>query len=80
MVATAAITAVSMMKMNQAARFAACGEGWVIPMVLMKAFATNRMNFMVLRCWSDPDGSRNLQAWYVVEPFESKTLRHTSTK
>jgi hypothetical protein len=38
MVATAAITVVSMMKMNQAARFAACGEGWVIPMVLMNAF------------------------------------------
>jgi len=46
MVATAAITAISMMKMNQAARFAACGEGWVIPMVLIKAFAMSRMNFM----------------------------------
>jgi len=37
----AASTAVSMMTMNQAARFAACGEGWVIPMVLIKAFAMN---------------------------------------
>jgi hypothetical protein len=53
MVATAVITAISMMKMNQAARFAACGEGWVIPMVLMKAFEMNRMNFMGLRCWFD---------------------------
>ena len=35
-----------MMTMNQAARFAACGEGWVIPMVLMKAFEMNRRNFM----------------------------------
>jgi hypothetical protein len=68
-----------MMKMNQAARFAACGEGWVIPMVLMKAFAINRMNFMTLRWWDDLDGSRNLRARYVVESFESKGLRHTST-
>jgi hypothetical protein len=28
---------------------AACGEGWVIPMVLIKAFAMNWMNFMSLR-------------------------------
>jgi hypothetical protein len=47
MVATAAITAASMITMNHAARFAASGEGWVIPMVLMKAFAMSRMNFMV---------------------------------
>ena len=46
MVATVAITAVSMMTMNHAARLAAWGEGWVIPMVLMKAFAMSRMNFM----------------------------------
>jgi hypothetical protein len=26
------------------------------------------------------NGSRNLQARYVVEPVESKGLRHTSTK
>ena len=49
MVATVAITAVSMITMNQAARFAACGEGWVMPMVLIKAFATNMMNFIVFR-------------------------------
>ena len=53
MVATAAMTAVSMAKMNQAARFAASGEGWVIPMVLMKAFAMNSMNFTVVRCGLD---------------------------
>ena len=47
-VATAASTAESMMTMNQAARFAACGEGWVIPMVLIKALAMNWMNFMCL--------------------------------
>ena len=46
MVATATITVASMMTMNHAARFAAWGEGWVIPMVLMKAFAMSRMNFM----------------------------------
>lgn len=51
MVATAASTAVSMAKMNQAARFAACGEGWVIPMVLMKAFEMRRMNFIFFGCW-----------------------------
>jgi hypothetical protein len=47
MVATAAITVPSMMTMNHAARLAASGEGWVIPMVLMKAFAMMRMSFMV---------------------------------
>jgi hypothetical protein len=46
MVATPASTAESKMTMNQAARFAAWGEGWVIPMVLIKAFAMNWMNFM----------------------------------
>jgi hypothetical protein len=50
MVATAASTSVSMVTMNQAARFAALGEGWVIPMVLMKAFEMRRRNFMVFRC------------------------------
>ena len=48
--ATAAITAVSIMKMNQAARFAASGEGWVMPMVLMKAFAMKWMSFTFFRC------------------------------
>jgi len=37
------------MTMNQAARLAACGEGCVIPMVLIKAFAMNWMNFMSFR-------------------------------
>jgi hypothetical protein len=49
MVATATSTAESKMTMNHAARFAACGEGWVIPMVLIKAFAMNWMNFISLR-------------------------------
>jgi hypothetical protein len=49
MVTTVASTAASMMTMNQAARFAACGEGWVIPMVLIKAFAMNWMNFISVR-------------------------------
>jgi hypothetical protein len=48
MVATPASTAESKMTMNQAARFAAWGEGWVMPMVLIKAFAMNWMNFMFL--------------------------------
>ncbi len=46
MVKMAAATAQSMMKMNQAARFSACGEGWVMPMVLMKAFEMKRRNFI----------------------------------
>jgi hypothetical protein len=46
MVTTAASTAVSMATMNQAARFAASGDGWVMPMVLMKAFEMRRRNFM----------------------------------
>src|SRR5947209_3804865 len=46
MVMTAASTAESMMTMNQAARLAAWGEGWVMPMVLMNAFAMNWINFM----------------------------------
>jgi hypothetical protein len=37
-----------MMTMNHAARLAACGEGWVIPIVLIKAFAMNWMIFMSL--------------------------------
>jgi len=48
MVATAAMTAVSMVTMNKAARFAAWGEGWVMPMVLMKAFAMKWRNFIGL--------------------------------
>jgi hypothetical protein len=58
--ATAAITAVSIMKMNQAARFAASGEGWVMPMVLMKAFAMKWMSFTFFSMLNSPNGSRNL--------------------
>ena len=39
-----------MMTMNQAARVSALGEGWVMPMVLMKAFEMSRRSFMVFRC------------------------------
>ena len=46
MVVTTAITAVSMMTMNHEARASAWGEGLVIPMVLMKAFAINPRSFM----------------------------------
>jgi hypothetical protein len=45
MVATMASTADSMTKMNHAARFAAFGDGWVMPMVLMKAFEMKRRSF-----------------------------------
>lgn len=44
--ATPTSTPASMIAMNQAARFAALGEGWVMPMVLMKAFERKRRNFM----------------------------------
>ena len=47
--ATRVMTAISMTTMNFAARFAASGEGWVIPIVLIKAFAMSRINFMVIR-------------------------------
>ena len=46
MAATAARTAVSMVMMNNVARLAAWGEGWVMPMVLMKAFAMKWRNFI----------------------------------
>jgi hypothetical protein len=59
MEATAAITPMSMMTMNLAARFAASGEGWVIPMVLMKAFAMRRRNFIVVRCGVRTHGNKN---------------------
>jgi hypothetical protein len=55
-VATPAITMESRITMNQAARLAAWGEGWVIPMVLIKAFAMSRMKFIVSASWRD--GSR----------------------
>jgi hypothetical protein len=37
-----------MMKMNQAARLAALGEGWVMPMVLMNAFDMKRRSFTMI--------------------------------
>jgi hypothetical protein len=36
----------SRVTINQAARFAVCGEGWVMPMVLMKAFEMMRRMFI----------------------------------
>jgi hypothetical protein len=48
MVAMAAKTTVSKVTMNQAARLAAWGEGWVMPMVLMKAFEMKRRSFTVI--------------------------------
>jgi hypothetical protein len=47
-VTTVAKTADNMMKMNQAARLAALGEGWVMPMVLIKAFEMKRRSFTVI--------------------------------
>ena len=49
MVATAARTAASMVTMNKVARLAAWGEGWVMPMVLMKAFEMKRRSFTLIR-------------------------------
>jgi hypothetical protein len=39
-----------MAKMNQAARFAAWGDGWVMPMVLIKAFEMKSRSFTDFRC------------------------------
>ena len=36
--------------MNHAARFAAFGVGWVMPKVLMKAFAMRSRNFIEVGC------------------------------
>ncbi len=49
MVTIAATTTVSIVRMNQAARLCACGEGWVMPMVLMNAFEMKRRNFILPR-------------------------------
>jgi hypothetical protein len=51
------------MTMNQAARLAACGDGCVIPMVLIKAFAMNWMNFMAGR----EDSSRDQKVQRFLE-------------
>ncbi len=45
MVVTAIRTAHNIVKMNQAARFAAFGEGCVMPIVLMNAFEMKRSSF-----------------------------------
>jgi site-specific recombinase len=74
MVTTAASTAESMMTMNQAARFAACGEGWVIPMVLIKAFAMNWMNFMSVRWVGGRNSSRNRAARMFLRRLNRKGL------
>jgi hypothetical protein len=50
MVAIAAMTTASRVTMNHAARFAFCGEGWVIPIVLMKAFEMSRRRFTFRVC------------------------------
>jgi hypothetical protein len=50
MVAIAAMTPASRMTMNHAARFAVCGEGWVIPIVLIKAFEMSRRRFTFRVC------------------------------
>ena len=42
-------TAASMLTMIQADRLAALDEGWVMPMVLMKAFEMRRRNFIGFR-------------------------------
>jgi hypothetical protein len=47
-VTTVARTEDNMMKMNQAARLAALGEGWVMPMVLIKAFEMKRRSFTMI--------------------------------
>jgi len=59
MVPMAARTAASIVTMNQAALLAACGEGWVMPMVLMKAFEIMRRSFICLRQERLIDGSRS---------------------
>ena len=46
MLARTTTRAKSRATMNHAARFAACGEGCVIPMVLMKAFEMSRRRFI----------------------------------
>jgi len=48
-VTTVLSTPHSMIKMNHAARFAAFAEGWVMPMVLMKAFEMKRSSFTLIR-------------------------------
>jgi hypothetical protein len=67
MVPTTAATAESRATMNHAARFAAWGEGWVIPMVLMKAFEMSRRRFISLhrRRFQDSREPRFEEVWSV---------------
>jgi hypothetical protein len=46
MVITPARTPASMVTMKNAARFASRGDGWVMPIVLMKAFEMSKRNFI----------------------------------
>jgi hypothetical protein len=63
MLAMAITTAESRATMNQAARFWPSGEGWVIPMVLMKAFEMSRRRFIFLTQDSLIQG--NSERWFV---------------
>ena len=56
--ATAAMTAASIRTMNQAARLSVCGEGFVMPMVLMKAFAMSCRRFICFLMLRQREGSR----------------------
>jgi hypothetical protein len=64
-----------MMNMNQAARVAALGEGWVMPMVLMKAFEMKSRSFTMI--WWDTSamvagikGKLTESDGHVVHPME----------
>jgi hypothetical protein len=46
MVMTPARTQASIVTMKNAARLASRGDGWVMPMVLMKAFDMSKRNFI----------------------------------
>jgi hypothetical protein len=46
MVMTPATTPASRVTMKNAARFASRGDGWVMPMVLMKAFEMSKRSFI----------------------------------
>ena len=53
--------------MNHAARFAAFGVGWVMPKVLMKAFAMRSRNFIEFRCTDLRQGY--IEVWEHVHPW-----------
>ena len=62
------------MTMNQAARLAACGDGCVIPMVLIKAFAMNWMNFMSFR-WPAGKIVAEIRRCYVFGGAPNREIR-----